>query len=470
MISPSPGKIAKQGRKTVRISKKHSGLSATAIAIVALACTGFQPAHAQQPPSSNAFADLFKKNNSNATDIERRGDQARQRRANTNSPNAPDFDGPEYRAHAGDLAAKSDLQQLEQRGYDARRARPGQDVRTENDLTPDERRNLQRRGKNAQIVRGARPGFENNRQNSGHPGTQRINPNPQRGAAQLPRGGNFNGPEYRQHVGNMAANGNLQQLEQRGYDARRARPGHQIGNEYDYTPNERRDLQQRGRQAQITRGNRQGFRPVASNGSQYQSRPAARGNHYPGAGRQPARGQAAQGYRSTSRARTAVRSGFTATSMSNKAAGVDFGTEAFGGRSTGIGEYGADMTVGQFGTFARGGDPVVAAGRATQRFGQNLNGAARGIGDSIRDPRRIPGNVSRAVTGVARAGVGAVDYVGRTAVKTTRDGARFMTDPRYADRQVRYGARKTAKTINNIGKSTCKGFSTLLGLNKKKCK
>jgi len=443
----------------------HSGLSAAAIALVALTFAGTQPAHAQQS-SSNAFADLFKKNTSNASELERRGDQARERRANKNSPDAPDFDGPEYRKHATDLAANSDLQKLEQRGYDARRARPEQDVRNENDLTPNERRDLQRRGKNAQIVRGTRPGFQNN----GHPATRAPDRSIQRGAAQLPRGGNFNGPEYRQHVGNLAANGNLQQLEQRGYDARRARSGHHIRDEYDYTPGERRDLQQRGRQAQIARGNRQGFRPVASNASSYQARPAARGNHYPGAGRQPVRGHAARGFRSTSRVGNAARSGFTATSVSNKVAGVDFGTEAFGGRSTGIGEYGADMTVGQFGTFARGNDPVVAAGRATQRFGQNLNGAARGIGESIRDPRRIPGNVSRAVTGTARAGLGAVDYVGRTAVKTTRDGARFMTDPKYANRQINYGARKTAKTVNNIGKSTCKGFSTLLGLNKKKCK
>ncbi|MEO9467539.1 hypothetical protein [Parasphingorhabdus sp.] len=445
----------------MRISKTHSGRSVAAIAFVALTCVGTQPVLAQQS-SANAFADLFKKNNGNASDLERRGDQARQRRANTNSPDAPDFDGPEYRAHAADLAANSDLQELEQRGYDARRARPEQDIRTENDLTPAERRDLQRRGKNAQVARGVRPGF----QNSGHPATQRTNRKVRRGAAQLPRGGNFNGPEYRQHVGNLAANGNLQQLEQRGYDARRARPGHQIRDEFDYTPEERRNLQQRGRQAQVTRGNRQGFRPVAGNGPQYQSRSVARGNHYPGAGRQPVRGQAARGYR----AGTAARTGFTATSVHNKAAGVDFGTEAFGGRSSGIGEYGADMTVGQFGTFARGDDPVVAAGRATQRFGRNLNGAARGIGESIRDPRRIPGNVGRAVTGTARAGVSAVDYVGRTAVKTTRDGARFMTDPNYANRQINYGARKTAKTINNIGKSTCKGFSTLLGLNKKKCK
>lgn len=442
-----------------------SELSAAAIALVALTFAGTQPAHAQQS-SSNAFADLFKKNNSNAGELERRGAQARERRTNTNPSGTPNFDGPEYREHAADLAAKSDLQQLEQRGYDARRARPEQDVRNENDLTPNERRDLQRRGKNAQVVRGAGPGF----QNSGHPATRGADRSARRGAAQLPRGGNFNGPEYRQHVGNLAANGNLQQLEERGYGARRARSGHQIRDEYDYTPNERRDLQQRGRQAQVTRGNRQGFRPVASNASSYQTRPAARGNHYPGAGRQPVRGQAARSFRSTSRAAATARSGFTATSVSNKVAGVDFGTEAFGGRSTGIGEYGADMTVGQFGTFARGDDPVVAAGQATQRFGQNLNGAARGIGESIRDPRKIPGNVSRAVTGTARAGLGAVDYVGRTAVKTTRDGARFMTDPKYANRQINYGARKTAKTINNIGKSTCKGFSTLLGLNKKKCK
>ena len=446
-------------------TKKYSGPLAAAIALVALTCAGTQPAYAQQS-SSNAFTDLFEKNNSNTSELERRGDQARERRANNNSPDAPDFDGPEYRQHTADLAAKSDLQQLEQRGYDARRARPGQDVRNENDLTPIERRDLQRRGKNAQIVRGARLGY----QNSGHPATRGSDRTIQRGAAQLPRGGNFNGPEYHQHVGNLAGNGNLQQLEKRGYDARRARPGHQIRDEYDYTSRERRDLQQRGRGAQITRGNRQGFRPVASNGPQYQTRPTARGNHYPGAGRQPVRGHAARSFRSTSRAGNAARSGFTATSVSNKVAGVDFGTEAFGGRSTGIGEYGADMTVGQFGTFARGDDPVVATGRATQRFGQNLNGAARGIGDTIRDPRRIPGNVGRAVTGTARAGLGAVDYVGRTAVKTTRDGARFMTDPRYANRQINYGARKTAKTINNIGKSTCKGFSTLLGLNKKKCK
>lgn len=419
----------------MRISKIRSGLSAATIAFVALAYAGTQPAHAQQSPS-NAFADLFKKSNGNAGKLERRGDQARERQANTNSPEAPDFDGPEYREHAADLAAKSDLQKLEQRGYDARRARPGQNVRTEIDLTPNERRDLQRRGKNAQIARGTRPGF----QNSGHPVMRAPDRGIQRGAAQLPRAGNFNGPEYRRHVGNLTANGNLQQLEQRGH------------------------------QAQITRGNRQGFRPVASNSGPYQMRSAARGNHYPGAGRQPVRGHAARDFRSTSRAGNAARSGFTATSMSNKVAGVDFGTEAFGVRSTGIGEYGADMTVGQFGTFTRGDDPLVAAGQATQRFGQNLNGATRGIGESIRDPRRIPGNVSRAVTGTARAGLGAVDYVGRTAVKTTRDGARFMTDPKYANRQINYGARKTAKTINNIGKSTCKGFSTLLGLNKKKCK
>lgn len=447
-------------------TRLHSGLSLTAVALVVTTFAGVQPALAQ----AEGFSAHFEKNNSETRELEQRGNRARDQRRNVLRTSDPDFNGPDYRRHVGDLAANSDLQGLEQRGYDARRGRPGQQVDNVNDLTPTERQQLDRRGRNAQVARGARQGYQNN----GHPSARGTATRHQRGQAHTPRGTNFQGAAYREHAGRLAGTGNLQQLEQRGYDARRARPGQQILDEYDLTPNERRDLQQRGRQAQVTRGQRNGFRPVATGTTigtqQYQPRAGYRNNGYPGAGRAPVRGQGARNMSRTSRIKTTTRTSFTATSLSNKVSAVDLGTEAFGGRSTGIGEYGVDMTFGQAQTFANGNDPVIAAGRATQRFGQNLYGAATGVGESIRDPRKIPGNVGRAATGVARTGVGAVQYVGKTAIKTTRDGARFMTDPKYATKQVNYGAKQVGKTVNNIGKSTCKGFSTLLGLNKKKCK
>lgn len=446
--------------------KLHSGLSLATMALAATIIAGAQPALAQ----SKDFHSFFPKNSSETRKLEQRGNQARDQRRNARRTADPDFNGPDYRRHVGDLAANSDLQELEQRGYDARRGRPGQQVDDVNDLTPTERQQLDRRGRNAQVARGAQQGYQNN----GHPSAQRSTTRHQRGQANTPRGTEFQGAAYREHAGRLAGTGNLQDLEQRGYDARRARPGHQIRDEYDLTPNERRDLQQRGRQTQISRGQRNGFRPVASGATsgtrQYQPQAGYRNNGYPGAGRAPVRGQGARNMSRTSRIKNTAKTSFTATSLSNKVSAVDLGSEAFGGHSTGIGEYGVDMTFGQAQTFANGNDPVIAAGRATHRFGQNLHGAARGVGESIRDPRRIPGNVGRAATGVARTGVGAVQYVGETAIKTTRDGARFMTDPKYATKQVNYGAKQVGKTVNNISKSTCKGFSTLLGLNKKKCR
>lgn len=444
----------------------HSGLSLATMALAATIIAGAQPALAQ----SQDFRSFFPKTPSEAGELGQRDNQAKDQRRNARKTADPDFNGPDYRRHVGDLAVNGDLPEIEQRGYDARRARKGQQVNNVNDLTPVERQQLDRRGRNAQVAHGVRPGY----QNTGHPTAQRSTNRHQRGHAHTPRGTNFQGAAYREHTGRLAGTGNLQQLEQRGYDARRARPGHQIRDEYDLTPNERRDLQQRGRQTQVTRGKRNGFRPVTSGATSdygdYQRQARYGNNGYPGAGRAPVRGQGAQNMSRVSRIKGTARTGFTATSISNRVSAVDMGTEAFGGHSTGIGEYGVDMTIGQVQTFANGDDPVMAAGRATERFGQNLYGAAHGVGDSIRDPRKIPGNVVRAGTGVVRTGVGAVQYVGEKTIKTTRDGARFMTDPKYATKQVNYGAKQVGKTVSNIGKSTCKGFSTLLGLNKKKCK
>ncbi|SIN64217.1 hypothetical protein SAMN02745824_1361 [Parasphingorhabdus marina DSM 22363] len=446
--------------------RKYSGLPLSALALAVTTIAGASPALAQ----ADQFNALFDKKSSETRELERRGDQARDQRRNNRQAANPDFNGREYRQHVGDLAANSDLQELEQRGYDARRGRPGHQIEDVNDLTPTERQQLDRRGRDAQVAHGARQGYQNN----GHPSAQRNTNRHQRGQARTPRGTDFRGPAYRKHAGRLAGTGNLEQLEQRGYDARRARPGHQFRDEYDYTPNERRQLQRQGRQAQITHGQRQGYRPTAAGTTagtrQYQRQARYGNNGYPGAGRAPVRGQGARNMSRTSRIKSTARTGFAATSVSNRVSAVDMGTEAFGGHSTGIGEYGVDMTFGQAQTFANGGDPVIAAGRATERFGHNLYGAARGVGDSIRDPRRIPGNVNRAVTGAARAGVGAVQYVGEKTVKTTRDGARFMTDPNYAAKQVNYGAKRVGKTVSNIGKSTCKGFSTLFGLSKRKCK
>ncbi len=450
----------------MRKIRLHSGLSLTAAALAVTSFAGVQPALAQ----AEGFNALFEKNSSETRKLEQRGNQARDQRRNAWRTADPDFNGPDYRRHVGDLAANSDLQELEQRGYDARRARPGQQTNDVNDLTPIERQQLDRRGRNAQVARGARQGYQNN----GHPSAQRSTTRHQRGRGRTPRGTDFQGAAYREHVGRLAGTGNLQELDQRGYNARRARPGHQIRDEYDLTPNERRDLQQHGRQAQVTRGQRNGFRPVATGTTagtrHYQPLAGYRNNGYPGAGRAPVRGQGARNMSRTSRIKSTARTGYAATSLSNRVSAIDMGTEAFGGHSTGIGEYGVDMTFGQAQTFANGGDPIIAAGRATERFGQNLYGATRGVGESIRDPRKIPGNVNRAVTGVARTGVGAVQYVGETAVKTTRDGARFMTDPNYAAKQVNHGTKQVGKTASNIGKSTCKGFSTIFGLNKRKCK
>jgi len=125
------------------------------------------------------------------------------------------------------------------------------------------------------------------------------------------------------------------------------------------------------------------------------------------------------------------------------------------------------MTIGQARTFAHGGDPFYAAGRATRRLGSNFANGIRGLGETARDPRKLPGNVARAGVNTVR-GVGeTVIWAGRGTVQTTRDAARMTHDPRFAKRQV----RKAGRTISNVGKSACKAASYItLGLKKKHCK
>ena len=147
--------------------------------------------------------------------------------------------------------------------------------------------------------------------------------------------------------------------------------------------------------------------------------------------------------------------------MARRADKLDFAAEAFGGRDLGLGRYGTDMTIGQVSNTLQGGDPVLAAAHATRRLGGNVKSGLTGIGQSIIDPRRIPGNTVRAVNGAATGAVQTVAWAGNTAVNTTRDVGRALTDPKFAKKK----ARQAGKTMQNVGQSICKGLAWVIPSN-----
>ena len=67
--------------------------------------------------------------------------------------------GEPYRRHVRDIAMAGDVKPLEDRGYDAREKRPGIENYDEYGMRPEKRLEMQKRGKMAQIRRGARPDF-----------------------------------------------------------------------------------------------------------------------------------------------------------------------------------------------------------------------------------------------------------------------------------------------------------------------
>lgn len=324
---------------------------------------------------------------------------------------------------------EAEFAELDRRGEAAREKRADGDVHDEYDLTVEQRRELDRRGRDARA---------------------RRNP-------EGIRGPDFNGEAYRRHAARLAYTADLRDLEERGYRERRRRPGRsEIHDEYDLTPGERLDLDRRGRVAQ--RHRRDSAMPA-------------------GVGAARLRGDVpaiATGARTGPAPRSArLRSsgaGGLAQAAARKAEIVDIASEAIGGHSTGIGEYAGDMTVGQLETFANGDDPILAVQDATTRLGQNLEGAANGVADSIRDPRRIPNNMANAATGAIEGGVGLIDQTARTGVRTVRDTGRFITDREYARRTTQRSVRAVGRTVENVGKSTCKGVATLLGMNSRKCR
>ncbi|MEL7199601.1 MAG: hypothetical protein AAGL10_14920 [Pseudomonadota bacterium] len=271
-------------------------------------------------------------------------------------------------------------------------------------------------------------------------------------AAQQARQNSFEGQRYRSHAVRLGTDPNWRAVEQRGINAQRSRPNHLINGIDDLTPQERLRLDRQGRAAQRARGARLPTTP---------HRGVAVRQGYPGAIAANAR---RGGVRPTTRSTGRFRGAGTAAQAALRA---DLVAEAVGGRDIGVGTYASDMTLGQAQTFARGGDPVRAAHRATGRLGRNFIGGVRGVGETVRDPRKLPGNVARAGVNTVR-GVGeTVIWAGRGTARTARDAARMTHDPRFAKRQV----RKAGRTITNVGKSVCKAASYItLGLKKKHCK
>ncbi|MEM6496906.1 MAG: hypothetical protein AAF709_09310, partial [Pseudomonadota bacterium] len=262
------------------------------------------------------------------------------------------------------------------------------------------------------------------------------------------------GQRYRSHAVRLGTDPNWRHVEQRGFNARRARPGHSINGVDDLTPQERYRLDRQGRAAQRAHGARLPTTP---------HRGVAVRQGYPGAiatnGIRPVRNNGRH------LSRSARFGGAAAATQSVLRA--DLIAEALGGRDLGAGTYASDMTVGQAQTFARGGDPIQAAHRATGRLGRNFFGGVRGIGETVRDPRRLPSNVARAGVNTVR-GVGeTVIWAGEGTARTARDAARMTHDRQFARKQV----RKAGRTIANAGKSVCKAASYVtFGLKKKHCK
>ncbi|MEQ5787568.1 hypothetical protein J3454_06645 [Erythrobacter sp. NFXS35] len=229
-------------------------------------------------------------------------------------------------------------------------------------------------------------------------------------------------PAYRSHAVRIGTDPNWQEVERRGVNARRARPNQIIARIEDLAVEERYRLDRQGRAAQRARGTRLPTSPTTAR------------------------------YARTASAAPRFERGSAAARGAQNVAKADLAVEAFGGQSTGVGEYAFDMTVGQAAVLARGGDPIEAAGQATRRFGDNFANGMTGVAETIRDPRRLPGNAARAAVGTAR-GVGeTVLWAGETTARTTRDAARVTYDPRFASKQL----KKAAKTAGKAGKSACK--------------
>lgn len=302
-----------------------------------------------------------------------------------------------------------------------------------------------------------------------------------------------NSAAYRDHVATVTADENWYEVERRGYQAQRSRPNFEVRKLDDLTVYEQRDLDRSGRAAQRKRGQRLPTQPAtkqpvvtqrppkqrASSPMRKAAAPSytrtaapARGpahfNQYPGTDRLQAgmtnRGKPPPtGFHPSNR----HAAGYKAFNTLNKASNLDLGAQMLGGRDVGATRFASDITVGQFSNALNGGDPIASAGYSARRFGRNMQAGLTGIGQSIRDPRRIPANIGRAVEGTGRAAIDTTRFVGETAVKTVRDSGRMVTDPHFAKKQV----RKAGKAVNNVGKSVCKGASYFIpGLSKKTCK
>ena len=210
---------------------------------------------------------------------------------------------------------------------------------------------------------------------------------------------------YRQHVANMVVQDNWYEIERRGYQAQRARPNFEVRSVDDLTVYERRDLDRLGRKAQRVRGTRLQTHRVATSRVSANSKISPH-NQYPGRARLEA-GLTNRGVQNSPKFRTNVvqRSGSSVLKVASKASNLDLGAEMIGGRDVGATRFASDMSIGQISNSLRGGDPIASAVHSTHRLGRNMESGLIGIGQSIRDPRRIPGNVGRAVEGTGRAAV-----------------------------------------------------------------
>jgi len=335
-----------------------------------------------------------------------------------------------YQQHVARTVTEENWHEVERKGYQAQRDRANFEVRSQGDLTIYERRDLDRQGRVAQRARGARL--------------------PTHAAAE---------PSFRDHAARLGTDPHWNAVEQRGVQAQRNRAGFEIRSAADLTAQERLELDRQGRAAQRARGARLPTQPVSSTRATIDHAQTRRTT--------PSR----LARTSNTPLRPATGAGTTAAGLktiARRADKMDFAAEAFGGRDLGLGRYGSDMTIGQVSNTLQGGDPVIAAAHATRRLGRNLNGGLTGIGQSIIDPRRIPGNTARAVNGVANGAVQTVGWAGKTAVNTTRDVGRALTDPAFAKKKT----QEAGKTLQNVGQSICKGLAWVIPSNtnrKKAC-
>ena len=249
-------------------------------------------------------------------------------------------------------------------------------------------------------------------------------------------------PAYRDHAARIGTDQNWSAVEDRGLRAQRTRPGFEIRSLDDLSPRERFELDRQGRAAQRVRGARLPTSPIVPKTTQ-----KAR--------------TAFTTIQPTSRpGKVRGKSNFHSRALYD-AGNLDFASEAFGGEELGLTRFASDVTIGQVANALNGGDPMVSLYRSTGRLGDNIVGGLTGIGESIIDPRRIPGNALRATEGAITGTIDTARWAAETTGKTIETAVRVITQPGQAKKE----GKKAIKTGQNIAKTICTGLSWLIPSN-----